>query len=186
MANKEKNFELYLNKLSQLGVDVSNISDEFKAKLMDASFVATNDYGNAYRGSLLEIVLRVLTPIAIGINKLLPVDRQVDKDKLVKVCLLHHISKAIRLIENDERWQIEKLGKLYKYDDSLPSVRTGLHSAVLAMQEFGVSFTLEEMEAMTINDRDPSDEQARFHSGVLSSIVKMANELTYVQINVEK
>lgn len=184
--DKEKNLELYLKKLSQLGVDVSNVSDNFKELLMNASFVPQDDFGNAHKGSLLEIVLRVLTPYAIKLNEMLPAEVQVDKNELIKICMLHHISKAIRMVPNDNEWEMQKLKKMFKYDENQPSIKTGLHSAVLAAQEFSVPITAEFMEAMTINDRDLSDNQARFHCSTMASIVRMANEMTYIQINQKK
>lgn len=181
--DKESNLNLYLMKLTQLGVDVSNVSDDFKKKLMDATFVPQDDFGNAHCGSLLEIVMRILTPYAIKLNEMLPSEVQVDKNELVKVCLLHHIAKAVRLVPNDNEWEIQKLRKVFKYDENQPSIKNGLHSAVLASQEFNVPLTAEFMEAMTINDRDLSDNQARFHCSTMASIIRMANEMTYLHIN---
>ena len=45
----------------------------------------------------------------------------------------------------------------------------------------GITFTPQEIEAMTILDRDPSDEQARFFASTLSIIIKQANELAFLQ-----
>lgn len=54
-------------------------------------------------------------------------------------------------------------------------------------QNFGINFTPEEAEAMTVNDRDLSDNQARWHSSLLASIVRQASEMTYLQdINSKK
>lgn len=181
--DKEKNLELFLLKLSQLGVDVTKASEDFKSKLKEASFVLQDDHGNAHKGSLLEIVMRVLTPYAVRLNEMLPSEVQVDKNELVKVCLLHHISKAIRMIPNDNEWEMQKLKRMFKYDENQPSIKTGLHSAIIALQEFSVPITAEFFEAMTINDRDLEDPQSRFHCSTMASIVRMANEMTYLQIN---
>lgn len=182
---KNKNYELYLKKLSQIGVDATMFAGEFGEKIKDASFTNINDFGNAYQGSLLEIVLKVLTPYAVRLNELLPDEQKVDKNTLVKICLLHHIAKAVRLVPNDNQWEIEKRGMVYKYDENQPSIRTGLHSLIMAQQS-GISFTPEEAEAMTVNDRDLTDDQARWHSSVMATIVRQANELTYIQINKKK
>ena len=144
-----------------------------------------NDYGNAYDGSLLEIVLKVLTPYAVKINELVKGGEGVDKSTLVKVCLLHQIAKAVRLVPNDNQWEVEKRGMVYKYDTSLPSIRSGLHSVSMCF-ECGIPLSTEEIEVMTINDRDLSDDQARWHASVMATIVRQANELTYIQINEKK
>lgn len=182
---KNKNYELYLKKLSQVGVDATMFAGEFGEKIKDASFTNINDFGNAYQGSLLEIVLKVLTPYAVRLNELLPDEQKVDKNTLVKICLLHHIAKSVRLVPNDNQWEIEKRGMVYKYDENQPSIRTGLHSLIMA-QQCGISFTPEEAEAMTVNDRDLTDDQARWYSSVMATIVRQANELTYIQINKKK
>jgi len=182
---KKKNFEFFIKKLSQVGVPTDALAGELWDKIMNGSFTNINDFGNAYQGSLLEIVLKVLTPYAVKLNDLLPEQQRVDKGTLVKICLLHHIAKAIRLVPNDNQWEIEKRGMVYKYAENQPSIRTGLHSMILA-QQAGVSFTAEEAEAMTVNDRDLTDDQARWHSSVMATIVRQANELTYIQINNKK
>ena len=182
---KEKNLGLFFKKLSQLDVNVDKLSELLGDQLKEASFTNTNDFGNAYPGSLLEVVLKVLTPYAVKINELLPEEQRVDKNTLVKVCLLHHIAKAVRLVPNDNQWEVEKRLMVYKYSDDQPSIRTGLHSLILA-QQAGISFTAEEAEVMTVNDRDLTDDQARWHSSVMATIVRQANELTYLQINKKK
>ena len=182
---RNRNYELYLKKLSQLGIDATMFAGDFGEKLKFAPFTNTNDFGNAYPGSLIEIVLKVLTPYAVKLNELLPEEQRVDKNTLVKVCLLHHIAKAMRLVPNDNQWEVEKRGMVYKYDERQPSIRTGLHSLIIA-QNAGIKFTPEEAEVMTVNDRDLTDDQARWHSSVMATIVRQANELTYIQINKKK
>ena len=182
---KEKNFNLFLKKLSQIGIDTSRLVRNYGSFIMEGSFTNSNEFGNAYEGSLLEIVLKTLTPYAVKLNELLPEDKRVDKDKLVKVCLLHQLAKAIRLIPNDNAWEVEKRGLVYKYNSELPSIRTGLHSLIMC-QNCGIEFSAEEAEVMTVNDRDLTDDQARWHSSIMATIVRQASELTYLTINNRK
>ena len=51
------------------------------------------------------------------------------------------------------------------------------------LNECGIYLTKEEIEALTINDRDLTDDQSRFFASAMASIVRMANELTYIEIN---
>ena len=180
--NKQKNLNLFAKKLEQIGVNTSFLMERYGEKLNNGTFTTSNEFGNAYDGSLIEVVLKVLTPYAVKLNELLPEGQRVDKNTLVKVCLLHHIAKAIRIVPNDNQWEIEKRGLLYKYDGGLPSIRTGLHSVSMCV-ECGIPLSTEEIEVMTINDRDLSDDQARWHASVMATIVRQANELTYIQIN---
>ena len=182
MVDKLANYELYLKKLSQLGIDTTKLAEDYGEKIADATFSVNNDNGLAYDGSLINTILYKLTPYAIKLNDLFPKEIQVDKSSLVKVCLLHQIAKAVRLMKNDNEWEIEKRGLLYKYTPNQPSIRTGLHSLVIA-QNCGISFTPEEAEAMTVNDRDLTDDQARWHSSLLASIVRQASEMVYLEAN---
>ena len=182
---KQKNLKLFFEKLTKLGIDVGILNEIYGEKLMNGTFTNSNDYGNAYNGSLLEIVLKVLTPYAVRLNELLTEEQRVDKNTLVKVCLLHQIAKAVRMVENDNQWEIEKRGLIFKYKEDLPSIRTGLHSVSMCF-ECGIPLTTEEIEVMTINDRDLSDDQARWHASVMATLVRQANELTYIQINRKK
>lgn len=184
MTNEEmnKNFELFIKKVEQCGVNVEKLVDKYGDFLREASFTNINDHGNAYPGSMIEIVLKKLTPYAVRINELLPDFQKVDKTTLVKVCLLHHIGKAIKLIPNDNQWEVDKRLMTYKYNNELPSIRTGLMSLSM-LNECGIFLTKEEIEALTINDRDLTDDQSRFFASAMASIVRMANELTYIEIN---
>jgi len=182
---REKNLELYVKKLEKLGINTSVLLEKYGELLRKGSFTQSNEFGNAYDGSLLEIVLKVLTPYAVRLNELLQEEQRVDKDTLVKICLLHQIAKAIRIVPNDNQWEIEKRGLVYKYDSDLPSIRTGLHSVSMCF-ECGIPLSTDEIEVMTINDRDLSDDQARWHASVMATLVRQANELTYIQINKKK
>ena len=182
---KEKNLKLFFKKLSQLGIETSCLEEKYANKILNGSFTNSNEFGNAYEGSLLEVILKILTPYAVKLNELLPEEKKVDKNTLVKICLLHQLAKAIRLIPNDNSWEIEKRGLVYKYDSELPSIRTGLHSLILC-QNCGIEFTVEEAEAMTVNDRDLTDDQARWHSSIMATLVRQASELTYLTLNDKK
>ena len=182
MADNLKNYELYLKKLNQLGIDTTKLAEDFGEKIAEATFSVNESNGLAYDGALLHTILYKLTPYAIKINELFPADLQVDKQSLVKVCLLHQIAKAVRLEKNDNEWEVKNRGLIYKYVGGQPSIRTGLHSLVMATNS-GIQFTPEEAEAMTVNDRDLSDDQARWHSSLMASIIRQANEMVYLEAN---
>ena len=183
--NKKKNLDLFFKKLESVGVNTSELQANYYFNLLNATFTPTNEHSNAYDGSLIEIVLKVLTPYAVRLNELLPQEIQVDKATLVKVCLLHHIGKCIKLIPNDNEWEVKNRGILYKYNQEIPSIRVGLLSLSMCC-ECGIILSTEEIEALTINDRDLEDASTRYHSSIMAQIVRQANELTYIQINNKK
>ena len=178
----EKNYEIYIEKLKKLGIDTEVLDHSYGDIIKKATFSPTTDSGMCGEGSLIEVVLKILTPYAVRLNELLPENIRVDKNELVKICLLHQIAKAKRLVPNDNQWEIEKRGIVFKYDASQPSIRTGLHSLMMCIN-CGIMFTPEESEAMTVNDRDLTDMQSRYHSSILASIVRQANEMAYMQLN---
>ena len=180
--DKLSNYELFLKKLNQLGIDATKLAEDYGEKIADATFSVNSENGLAYDGSLIEVILYKLTPYAIKVTDLFPENVRVDKKSLVKVCLLHQIAKSIRIVPNDNDWEIKNRGLLYKYAKGQPSIRTGLHSLVMA-QNCGINFTPEEAEAMTVNDRDLTDDQARWHSSLMASIVRQASEMVYLEAN---
>ena len=70
-------------------VDQASLMEKYGELLKNATFTNSNEFGNAYDGSLIENVLKVLTPYAVKLNELLPEEQRVDKTILVKVCLFY-------------------------------------------------------------------------------------------------
>ena len=182
---KNKNYSLYLDKLRGLGVNTEAIEAQIQNQLINATYACSNENGVAYDGSLLHIVLRTLTPYAIKINSSLPANIQVEQNSIVKVCLLSHLSKCQMFIPNDNEWEKDKRGIMYKYAPYSSALKMGARSIILA-QSLGINFTQEEFEAMMIIDKDDTDIQSKFHSSPLALIVKQANELTFLQIRLNK
>ena len=182
---KNKNYNVLKKKLSSIGVDVSKFDEMLGDKLINASFSISNENGCAYDGSLIHVVLRTLTLYAIKLNDMLPENLKVDQNSLVKVCLLSHISKCEMFVKNNNQWEVEKRGMVYTYAKSDIALKMGMKSLILS-QNLGIAFTPEEIEAMVVMDRTADDKQSEFYSGKLSSVVKMANELTFLEIRNKK
>jgi len=177
---KQKNFELFVKKMEDFGVTAERIQNVFGDKLINASFAIEPNSMLTYEGSLLHVVLRTFTPYAIKLNGLLPDEIKADQKSLVKVCLLQHLAKAFMFEKNDNAWEIEKLGKTFKYSQHKIALRLGARSLVLAMK-LGVELNEYEVEALTIIDKGASDEQAKFFATPISVIVRQANELTTLE-----
>jgi hypothetical protein len=140
----------------------------------------TNDLSGD--GTLLQVTLKRLAKYGVLINNLYPEELRVPVSQIVKVLLLQHISKAIRTEKNVNEWRAKTFGEIYTYSKNMPAIGTGLHSLTMAV-ECGIQFTPIEVEAMTIIDRKDDDLQAKFHLSMLSSIVKQANEMVYIEAN---
>ena len=145
-------------------------------KLLDAPFSMVGDERFTCEGSLLNITLRHLTPLALKINELLPESKRAKQESIIKVCLLSHIAKSIMFVKNDNQWEIEKRGMLYKFAKTDVALKLFARSVQIA-QECGIKLTLEEFEAMLIMDREDNDVQSKLYSTSLSMVIKQANDL---------
>lgn len=187
MENKTTNkwMDTYYEKLVKCGISeesVAILKERYGEAINNASFSTKNEAGLAYDGSLIETALTKLAVYAVRINNLYPEDLRVDVNSIVRVALLSHISKAVRTSKSKNDWRIKNLGELYVYNQNMPAIGTGLHSVAMAM-ECGINLSADEIEAMCINDRANDDIQAKYYSGMLSSIIKQANEMLYVEAN---
>ena len=177
-----KTFDFYFQKLQETGVSeeaCNKLRDTYGDVLSIGSFAVKADSGLAYEGSLLDTAVRRLAVFAYKINEVYNERIRVEKSSIIKVCLLQHISKAVRLVKNTDEWRVKKLGEVYGYVNGGPAIGIGFHSLLIA-SECGVRFTTTEAEAMTIIDKSDEDLQAKFHSSMLSSIIKQANEMVWV------
>ena len=177
---KVKNFSDYKSRMfTYVGEDETNAIFEYvggEDAVMDAPFANTLDTGFAYEGSLVEALLNITT-YAIKINQLLPKEKQVDIKSIVKVGLLHHISKVMLYQENDNTWEVNNRGMIYKYNDCLDgALRVGERSILIAANS-GVKFTELEYEAMRIMDKNNDDNYSKYYSSTLSTVIRQANEL---------
>ena len=97
---KEKNYSIFLKKLSELNIDTTLMESIFdREKVKNATFNITN----GGEGTLLHIILRILTPNALKIAELnAPDGFEINKESLIKVCLLSHLSK-IEMFQKGKR-----------------------------------------------------------------------------------
>ena len=187
---KQKNYNAYIKAFAKCGVDASKLLEVYGEELKNATMSARADSGVAFDGSLINCVLNYLTPIACQIADMgkraknaegeiitIPFFQGIDKNSIIKVCLLQHISKILQLEPNDVQWEIEKRGILYKYKDT-NSMKTGLRSMWMATQ-CGIQFTEDEAEAICVIDNKLEDESVRYHASTLATIIMKANELMY-------
>ena len=183
--SKQKNYFLFIKKLNEVGINTNLLEEKLSTEILNAPFTNSNEYGLAYEGALLNNILRVMTPYAIKINESLPENLRVDKNSLLKVCLLIHLSKSVIFEKNNNLWEVENRGLIYKYKQIPASLKLGMRSLILC-QNLGITFNEYEAEAMTVLDRDPNESQVKYFSTTLATIIKQANELTLLQNRLEK
>lgn len=176
--DKEKNLELYFKKLSETGVSVDILREKYGEKLLNGTYNFSNRDNGCGDGELLNIILRKLTPTALNINKLLPEEKQAEVSSIIKVCLLSQISKVVLVTPNDNKWEIENRGMLYKFNDNPYAMKMGIRSIAMCM-ECGITLTENEIEAISNIDKE-EDKQMKFFSSPLAIVLRQAMELTDV------
>lgn len=172
------NFTLFEKRLKEsFGIDVDKLNEELP-QLKEASLAISKDSGCAYPGSLIDKTISLVV-LAKKINSILPEEDKVNEESLIKVCMLQHLSKAKTIVPNDNQWEIDKRGFLYKFNEDNTVLKCGALSSYIALR-CGAEFSDEELEAMTIIDRTSDDKQASLFASTLSVVVRQANELMYI------
>lgn len=177
---KLKNYEIFLQKIEKYGVSKETIESVFGNELINATYAIDNQSHLAYEGSLLNTVLRTLIPYSLKLNDILPDNIKCDKDTIIKIGLIQHLAKSNMFIKNDNNWEIEKLGKMFKFAPNKIALRTGAKALAIAFK-LGLTLTDNEIEAITIIDKDSNDEQAKLFATPLAVIIRQANELTLTE-----
>ena len=178
-----KNYLVFQKTMEDNGIDISKMVDDIGEKIKNATFTSNNDSGSAYDGALLQNVKEIAI-IAVKNNDMLPESVQVDKKSLLKVCFLHQIGKVNMFIPTKDDWKIKR-GIKYDFADYDYALKTGMRSIGLCMK-YGINFTDEELEGMTILDRSIDDDQSRYLASMLSVLIREANFIVMTKNRIEK
>ena len=183
-----KNYLLWIEYLKKYDCYSEELINDYGELIKNGAFAMTENTGASYQGSLLNVVLTNLCVIATHINECAfgLNDKgngkhpylHVDKNSLMKVLLLQHISKAEMFVSSSEQWKINK-GFLYEFNNGLEtSLKLGQRSLFLCMK-YGIKLTEEEYDAMSVCDKE--DDKNTSYTTPLAEIVKIANQLTAIE-----
>lgn len=176
MLSKEKissNTKKYYETLKKYGVDNDLLMQHLGLSFVQAPASTQTDYHFCYENGLISYMLTTCK-YAIGINDSLPENEQVNKESLIKVCLLFHIGKAHLYIANDSQWHKDK-GILYKFNQDLISMKPNERS-ICYLNKFGVKLTEEELGAI-LNFDKMNDPMSDYHNTMLGELLKMGSVL---------
>ena len=174
-----KNKETFLEKNTLYGVLTTELLDFLGEDLITAPASSMTSLHNAFPGGLVDHILKT-TKYAIGINKLLPENVQVDAHSIIKVCFLHQIGKTFLYKPNPSEWHRKNQGKMYEFNEDVPSMKIGERSIYYSMK-YGVDLSEEEYQAIINYDKTEEDKQAKWYGGTLSTILKQANDLAIIE-----
>ncbi len=172
VEQREKNYSLFINKLQKLGIETTEIENNLKNELINATYSNNNFISVSGEGTLLHVVLRILTPLAVKIHEIS--EEEINLESLIKVCLLSQISKALMFKKNEK-------DNSFSYASFPYAMRMGLRSVAMC-QKFNIPLTDEEIEAMTILDGDNEDDYKKFYCSPMATIIRTANDLTNMKI----
>lgn len=153
--------------------------DGLKEELKTAPGALSVDTGIAYPGALITHI-NLFTNIAQRLAKMVcGTFPNIDVNTLIKVCCLQHLSKIEMYEPNDNQWEIDKRGMLYKFAETEGCLKFGERSALKALNN-GIKLTPVEFEAICSLDKDGEEAKNRkYVVNILSTIVRQANELAY-------
>lgn len=177
----QKNFKNY--KICLIKLVGEEVAESFlnllggEDRVAKATYSNLLDSGSAYDGSLIKNVMK-LSKYADKINNVLPDEVKADSDSIHKVVFLSQMSKVLLFEDNDNNWEVNNRGILYKYNNNLEgALRVGERSILIAMNA-GIKFTEIEYEAMRILDKDNGDDNyTKYFSSPLSTVIRQASEL---------
>lgn len=175
---KTKNLILFFKKLNSLGIDTTLLEANLSKYLEDGVFKISGTQESTEQGSLLNIILRHLTPNALKINEILQEEKRIEQNSLIKVCLLHQLGKAL-MFEPTKTLQDGRVQ--YGYAKSDLALKMGMRSICLCLEN-GIPLNTTEIEAISSLDRDPCDAQVMLYSSPMAVVLRQAVELTNLNL----
>jgi len=175
-----KNFEKFYKTCEKYGFINENLMDFLGASFIEAPASTSTKTYNAFKGGLIDHVLRV-TKYAVTLNESLPEEMQVDKNSLVKVCCLHQIGKVHLFTDNPSQWHKDNLGKMYEFNNDLTSMTVGERSAFYCMK-YDIKLTDEEFQAIVNYSKiDENDKQSKWYTATTGKLLRIANEMAIME-----
>lgn len=166
----------YLSTIKSFGFNFSTVSED---SIANAPAGLSKDTGVAYDGAMISHAILTFA-IAKKIAQMIASTFTISEESLRKVIYFQGISKATMFVPNDNSWEIEKRGFLYKFNPENKAVLKGGERSIFLATSNGVTFTEEEFEAMRILDKEGDElKLQKFNISPLSLVVSQANELAY-------
>jgi hypothetical protein len=165
-------------KFHETGVKFGFINDELMG-LLGEEFIsapATTNSFNSFDGGLILHILNT-TKYAISFNDMLPEDKKVNQDSLIKVCFLHQLGKAKMFTPQTDEWRRTKLGELYTFTENTLSMKVAERSIYFAMKG-KIDLTEDEVFAIFNYNEDFSTRPIVNEGEKLAGILRIANQMT--------
>ena len=157
VAQNWERFKALAEKTGDRAPAIVSMLEELDERLCLCPASAKVEYHGAFPGGLVDHSLRVL-------NNLLTLNRafgwRLSRESMVIGALFHDIGKVGLpgkgsendfYVEQTDSWRRDRLGEVYKYNDSMQYMSTPDRS-VFVLQHYGIRLTAEEWLAVRLND----------------------------------
>jgi len=174
-----KNLGLWSKKLNDIGINTDKLIELYGNKIQNAPLADNSVFGMAYEGALIYQNLYKLTPYALHINEKLSDTLKVDKNNLIKACLLSNLAKAVMLKPETEKWKNDR-GIYWSWNNNDFAFRGGQRT-LLMLQECDVydNLSLDIVESILSSDVLPDDTFFTTNASTLSTVIRLANQLMW-------
>lgn len=169
----QKNKESFQKLSERYNITNESLNEFLGESLFEAPASVQIDMYRCYPGGLVEHLINTIA-FGLNINKALPEEFQVNKEKVARVCGLYEIGKTFLFQENDIKWEVEKRGKIYKYNNDLVSMHVGERSAYYCLIN-GKILPEDEYQAILNYEKNDDDKMSFYHTENLGDILKQAN-----------
>lgn len=174
----EKNKTTMLSTIRKYGI----MTEELITFLGDNYFTAPSsvnlDMYGCYPGGLVDFTLKICKH-SINVNETFPEQDRLDKTKILKTAILSQIGKTFLFKINENEWEINKLGKLYTYNE-LFQMKIGERSIFYSVNH-GVTFDEEEFSAIIDSDKDNEERWVKWGTRPLTHLLKIGFELSVME-----
>ena len=170
----ESNWNTYESLCKRFGdPHIDSMLEILGQRLAECPYAPRTEQPGCYTGGLIDLTLKVTSSMR-KLNDML--DEKLPTASILKVGLLHDLGKvgdleADQFLEQDSDWHREKLGQLYKYNESLTKMAYP-HRTLWLLQQFGVELTRDEWEAIYVAGGMHLEEN-RFYAGSKSSLTRI-------------
>ena len=182
----EANWETYSKLCTRLSDDgINNLLEALGQRLILCPASPKESQYGAYPGGMIEHVLQVASNMR-NLAKAFSAD--VPVASILKVALLHDLGKVGNLeedyfIEQDSDWHREKLGQMYKYNESLNKMSVS-HRTLWLLQSFGTELSHDEWLAVQLAQGSHFEENRFYvgHEPTLAMLLQQAKAMTIHQV----
>ena len=184
LQGRWEKFESLLKRLSD--DNLNNLLSNMGERIVMCPASSRTDQYSCFPGGLVQHSLTVTSTMrtldkAFGSN--------LPTASILKVGLLHDIGKVGDLtkryfVEQDSSWHREKLGQMYKYNDTLNKMSVS-HRTLWLLQHFGVTLNNDEWIAIQLASGSHFEEN-RFYVGHEPTLALILQQAKSMAIHLEK